>query len=56
MTEAEQPQNRTLHCWKDGPRVGVWPRDCGMTCMLLDGHDGPHEWKRDDQIMGRFKP
>ena len=27
----------------------------GKTCMLLNGHDGPHEWTPDDEIMIEFK-
>ncbi len=26
------------------------------TCMLLDGHEGPHEFTRDDQITIAFAP
>jgi len=40
-----------LHCWEDGPRD---ERDVGSTCMLPDGHDGPHEWTPDDEITVRF--
>ena len=37
-----------VHCWNDGPRTedGV-----GSSCMLEDGHDGEHEYVRDDEIM-----
>jgi hypothetical protein len=38
---------RVVHCWEDGPRT---EDDCGTTCMLLNGHSGPHKWTRDDQI------
>ena len=41
-----------VHCWEDGPRTDD---DCGTTCMLLDGHEGPHEWTRDDQVSVRFE-
>lgn len=27
-----------------------------MTCLLLDGHDGEHEWTRDADITVRFAP
>lgn len=44
---------RAVHYWEDGPETedGV-----GTTCMLLDGHDGPHIWSRDDEIGVRFAP
>lgn len=44
---------RIVHCWEDGPRE---TDDCGTTCMLLHGHDGPHEWTRDDEIGVLFVP
>lgn len=44
---------RIVHCWADGPRT---TDDVGTTCMLEDGHEGPHEWTRDDQISIRFAP
>ncbi len=44
---------RILHCWEDGPRT---EDDCGQTCMLEAGHDGPHEWTRDDGIELTFAP
>lgn len=49
-------QTQILHCWEDGPRAGIWPRDSSTTCMLKDGHEGAHEWTRDDQILVRFLP
>jgi hypothetical protein len=42
---------RTLHCWEEGPQTDD---DCGQTCMLARGHDGPHEWTRDDAIWLDF--
>jgi hypothetical protein len=42
---------RVVHCWEDGPRT---EDDCGTTCMLLNGHSGPHKWTRDDQIGIKF--
>jgi hypothetical protein len=42
---------RTLHCWEEGPQADD---DCGQTCMLGRGHDGPHEWTRDDAIWLDF--
>jgi hypothetical protein len=41
---------RIVHCWESGPRD--WR--CGTTCLLPDGHDGPHEWTRDDEIEITF--
>lgn len=43
--------DRVVHCWQDGPET---EDGCGTTCMLVDGHDGPHEWSRDDGIMLTF--
>ncbi len=54
------------HCWADAwgdHEVGspeylaarlAWPR--GGTCLLPDGHDGPHEFTPDDQIFVIFAP
>ena len=47
----EQPNVR--HCWENGPTT---EDGCGTTCMLLLGHDGPHEWTRDDRIVISFAP
>lgn len=44
---------RVVHCWEEGPRE---PDLSGTTCMLEDGHDGPHDFVRDSEIMIRFKP
>jgi hypothetical protein len=41
-----------VHCWADGPHDDK--NDCGTTCMLLDGHDGPHRFTRDDMIEVEF--
>ena len=30
-------------------------RDKSATCLLQDGHDGPHEWTLDDEIEVTFK-
>ena len=40
------------HCWEDGPET---EDGCSTTCMLLEGHQGPHEWTRDDKIMITFE-
>jgi len=47
-------EQRVVHCWQDGP-----PDEedyMGTTCMLLDGHEGDHEWMRDDQIRVTLPP
>lgn len=44
---------RVLHCWEGGP---VTDEGISTTCMLPDGHEGPHEWTRDDQIYIAFAP
>lgn len=44
---------RVVHCWQQGPDA---EDGCGTTCMLLDGHEGDHEWMRDDQITITFPP
>jgi len=45
-----------VHCWEAGPRTGeTWESiGIGSTCLLLEGHDGPHEFTRDDRILVRF--
>jgi hypothetical protein len=48
--------DRVVHCWTDGPQI---VNEAGTdfishTCMLPHGHEGPHEWTRDDQIGVRF--
>jgi hypothetical protein len=35
------------HCWADKD-------DC--TCLLPGGHDGPHEWTPDSEIVVAFLP
>lgn len=46
-----------IHCWEDGPRVEVdADLDIGSTCMLLSGHDGPHEFTPDNKIGVHFAP
>jgi len=54
------------HCWADGPALervvpieGVPAEFClpvGTTCMLPDGHAGPHVWTPDDRIGIEFSP
>lgn len=47
------PNRRIVcHCWASGPCT-----DDGMTttCLLPDGHKGPHSWIRDDHINVNFE-
>lgn len=46
----------SVHCWEDGPRKNeTWKSlGTGSTCMLTDGHDGPHEFTWDDEIVLTF--
>jgi hypothetical protein len=46
-------RKRVVHCWESGPET---EDGCSTTCMLLDKHDGPHEWTRDDAIVVSFAP
>lgn len=46
-------EKRVCHCWESGPET---EDGCSTTCMLEDGHEGPHEWSRDDQIGISFAP
>lgn len=39
------------HCWENGPLADD---GCSQTCMLQDGHQGAHEWTRDDCITVSF--
>ena len=54
------------HCWKGyldwldecgllGSEEWAAAYECDATCMLPDGHDGPHEFVRDDQIGIHFE-
>ena len=46
-----------IHCWEEGPlhyEPGEDPAHnmgVGSTCLLLEGHAGPHELVRDDDIF-----
>ena len=66
---AAAPADRVLHCWTDerehaeevhgrlSPQwAEVWFRDVSGTCMLPQGHDGPHQFTPDDQIGVTFAP
>ncbi len=39
------------HCWQNGPET---EDGCSTSCMLWDGHEGNHEWTRDDEITIAF--
>lgn len=58
--------DRVLHCWKD---KGEWVDEefgfgsqewvevylfGGATCLLEAGHEGPHEWTSDKDIVVSF--
>lgn len=54
-----------VHCWADKMEVlGIEkfyetleddnPEGIGSTCMLEDGHEGPHKFVRDDLIGVTF--
>ena len=38
----------TKHCWAEC-------EEGEATCLLEDGHEGPHEWTPDNEIMITFK-
>ena len=50
------------HCWADYHEQfpfgsHEWAEhylDTSATCLLQEGHDGPHEWTPDDQIVVTF--
>ncbi len=44
-----------MHCWEDGPiTVNDDLTETGSTCMLEDGHEGPHEFVLDSEITIKF--
>lgn len=58
---------RIVHCWMgrlewiketygsmSDEYVSYLENDMPETCMLPDGHAGPHEWTRDDEIEISF--
>lgn len=56
-------EKRVLHCWADrGEIEPEWRQNVylvndaepGYTCMLEDGHEGPHEWTSDREIGVSF--
>jgi hypothetical protein len=64
MSNVTTEEPRAPHCWADyaaSLEVGsdAWVRywsgeDGGATCILEDGHDGPHEWTPDGEISVEF--
>lgn len=60
---ASKAGGHVAHCWADqrehmealyGWRSAEY-QDCpGGTCLLPDGHDGPHAWTPDSEIAIRF--
>lgn len=55
-----------VHCWASKCDVVGWeefyshleednPEGIDSTCLLEDGHEGPHEWVRDDRFGVEFK-
>jgi len=52
-----------LHCWAgkaDQYEIGAdeWAEAMAhpATCLLPDGHDGPHDWTPDEEIIIEFPP
>ncbi len=57
-----------VHCWEDGPPIyhilvnhedceECWPtgtHQVGSSCLLLDGHEGNHDFTPDDEILLQF--
>jgi hypothetical protein len=41
-------------CWEDRRSYYVDWDSPAETCMLPDGHDGPHEWTPDSEIVVQF--
>ena len=46
--------SNVVHCW-ESEREWIEETYGGRTCMLPEGHDGPHEWTPDDEIVLCFK-
>jgi len=51
----------TIHCWADkasqyeiGTEEWVDAVVNSATCLLPDGHDGPHEWTPDEEFEIEF--
>ena len=50
MTPDEKVK-REAHCWSSATD----DEGRGYTCMLIDGHDGPHEFYANSEIKVQFK-
>jgi hypothetical protein len=58
----DRRETRMTHCWKDrrewieetcgfhSPEHLATYNEPGATCLLEDGHEGPHEWTPDEGI------
>lgn len=44
------------HCWMGGRIRQDDGEEYGATCLLDDGHEGPHEWTPDKDIRIAFAP
>jgi hypothetical protein len=52
------------HCWTSRLECCEWGSDEWFrtldeepaTCLLAEGHEGPHEWTPDEEIVVEFVP
>lgn len=44
-------QRDLSHCWEAGPTTND---GCSTTCVEQAGHQGPHQFIRDDEIIVAF--
>lgn len=59
---AEGREAPVLHCWADRRDCCAWGSEewvqtfvlGNATCLLADGHDGPHSWTPDEEIEVEF--
>ena len=51
--ESEEIERR--YGWASPEMIDYWQRESKGVCMLPDGHDGPHAWTPEDQIVITFK-
>ncbi len=42
------------HCWEDSWGDKIYGPEPRSSCLLPDGHDGPHEWTADSEIIIQF--
>lgn len=51
-SQIDWPREIAVSCWEAGPEVEIAPGEWVVTtCLLPDGHDGPCEFTRGDQIV-----